>query len=123
MSGKNDKINALPRAANSKIINNLSTRGEQTKTTECCFWRSECAETRSNGRESCTHEQYDYVSRGKLDSAQDSAFRLRNIAVRGDVTDNQYRKRNYQRACPERQTLKTLYLPVAQLDSAQDSDS
>ena len=42
----------------------LKVAGEQTKTTECCFWRSECAETRSNGSEACPHEQYDYVSRG-----------------------------------------------------------
>ena len=40
-------------------------RSEQTKTTECCFWRSECAETRSNGSKACPCEQYDYVSRVK----------------------------------------------------------
>ena len=38
--------------------------GEQEKTVNNCFLRSECAETRSNGSEACPHEQYDYVSRG-----------------------------------------------------------
>ena len=41
----------------------LGLRSEQTKTTECCFCRSECEETRSNVREACPRERYDYVSR------------------------------------------------------------
>ena len=41
----------------------LKVAGEQTKTVDNGFWRSECAETRSNGSEACPHEQYDYVSR------------------------------------------------------------
>ena len=36
---------------------------EQTKTTECCFCCSECAETRSNGNGACPCEQCNYVSR------------------------------------------------------------
>ena len=42
----------------------LKVAGEQTKTTECCFFRSECAETRNNGSKACPCEQYDYVSGG-----------------------------------------------------------
>ena len=40
-----------------------SAECEQAKTTECCFCRSECAKTRSNGSEACPCEQYDYVLR------------------------------------------------------------
>ena len=43
----------------------LKVAGEQIKTVDNCFYRSECAETRSNGSEACPHEQYDYVSRGE----------------------------------------------------------
>ena len=32
------------------------------------FLRSECAETRSNASEACPHEQYDYVSRDRVQS-------------------------------------------------------
>ena len=42
----------------------LKVAGEQPKTTECCFWRSECAETRRNGSKACPCNQDDYVSRG-----------------------------------------------------------
>ena len=31
----------------------LKVAGEQAKTVDNCFWRSECAETRSNGSEAC----------------------------------------------------------------------
>ena len=37
--------------------------GEQEKTINNRFFRSECAETRSNGSEACPHARYDYVSR------------------------------------------------------------
>ena len=43
----------------------LKVAGEQEKTVDNCFCRSECAETRSNGSEACPHEQCDYVSRGR----------------------------------------------------------
>ena len=36
---------------------------EQMKTVDNCFYRSECAETRSNGSKACPCEQDDYVSR------------------------------------------------------------
>ena len=42
----------------------LKVAGEQTKTVDNCFGRSECAETRSNGSNACPYEQNDYVSRG-----------------------------------------------------------
>ena len=42
----------------------LKVAGEQAKTTERCFCRSECAETRSNESKACSCEQNDYVSRG-----------------------------------------------------------
>ena len=63
-----------------------------------------------------------------LDSASDSAFRCeRNIAVRGDITLHSNTGNNQISFLPERQTLNTehqrLFLPVAQLDSASDSDS
>ena len=38
--------------------------GEQTKTVKNCFWRSACAEIRSNGNKACPCEQNDYISRG-----------------------------------------------------------
>ena len=44
----------------------LKVAGEQIKTVDNCFYRSECAETRSNGSEACPHEQYDYVSRDRM---------------------------------------------------------
>ena len=43
----------------------LKVAGEQTKTVDNCFYRSECAETRSNGSKACPCEQNDYVSRGR----------------------------------------------------------
>ena len=46
-----------------------------------------------------------YLPMAQLDSASDSAFRLRNIAMRGDEIDDQYRKRNNRKYSPERQTL------------------
>ena len=63
-----------------------------------------------------------------LYSASDSAFRCeRNIAVRGDTTLPSNTGNNQISFLPERQTLNTehqrLFLPVAQLDSASDSDS
>ena len=64
---------------------------EQTKTTECCFCRSECAETRSNGSEACTHEQYDYVSRGEQVKTTECCFYLSEC----DKT-----RRNRSKACP-----------------------
>ena len=48
---------------NSKCRVQSAECSEQTKTTECCFCRSECAETRSNRSEACPRDQYDYVSR------------------------------------------------------------
>ena len=69
----------------------------------------------------------------QLDSASDSAFRhRRNIALRGDEGFSHANRLNHRKARPERQTLKVLteesktlflFLPVAQLDSASDSDS
>ena len=46
---------------------------EQIKTVDNCFYRSECAETRSNGSEACSREQYDYVS----------SARTRRTSIRG----------------------------------------
>ena len=42
----------------------LKVAGEQTKIVDNCFWRSECAETRSNESKACPCDQDDYVSRG-----------------------------------------------------------
>ena len=43
----------------------LKVTGEQIKTVDNCFYRSECAKTRSNGSEACPREQNNYVLRGK----------------------------------------------------------
>ena len=43
----------------------MKVAGEQEKTVNNCFCRSECAETRSNESKACPCEQNDYVSRGK----------------------------------------------------------
>ena len=40
------------------------------KTVDNCFLRSECAETRSNGNEACPREQYDYVSRVRMQNSE-----------------------------------------------------
>ena len=45
---------------------------EQIKTVDNCFLSSECAETRSNGSEACPHEQYDYVSRVRMQNCIDN---------------------------------------------------
>ena len=42
----------------------LKVAGEQIKTVNNCFYRSDCAETRSNESKACPCDQYDYVSRG-----------------------------------------------------------
>ena len=87
-----------------------------------------------------------YLPVAQLDSASDSAFRhRRNIARRGDGTLDRTAPCDYHNLHPERQTLKVfrkntssvfcfakatfpsrgrlIYLPVAQPDSASDSDS
>ena len=45
------------------IRQNKKQTGEQIKTTECCFYRCECAGTRSNESKACPCEQNDYVPR------------------------------------------------------------
>lgn len=42
----------------------LKVAGEQKKTVDNCFLRSECAEIRSNGNKACPCEHNDYISRG-----------------------------------------------------------
>ena len=43
---------------------------EQIKTVDNCFYRSECAETRSNGSRVYRGEQYDYVSRERMQNVE-----------------------------------------------------
>ena len=78
-------------------------------------------------------EYIKFLPVAQLDSASDSAFRhRRNIAMRGDGSFPRTNRLNYHNTLPEWQTLKVLteesqnlfsLLPVAQLDSASDSDS
>ena len=66
---------------------------EQIKTVDNCFYRSDCAETRSNGSRVYRGEQYDYVSRGRMqndisvEEASLSAETEEENVVQADATE------------------------------------
>ena len=65
--GTADKMKAVEIAE--RLLNaecRMQSAVSSNKTVDNCFLRSECAETRSNGSEACPREQYDYVSRVRM---------------------------------------------------------